>query len=280
MLNSKLSVSQIKYLVAIYNINASETSLSEVAAFLGVSKASAHKMITTLDKIGLVEKELYGEISMTEKGVSIAEEIKENYLKVMHFFVEDMKLDPCIADKDALNFISYMSEELIDKFIDKVDVKNDEIYADRYVNSHVDFKNIAANPGRYEVPFKLMKYNGDAVSMGNKAIEHPCIIEISDKRVTVRLKAKKITHKSLSGLLLKGKLSRLCYWNGEKFLDARSENDMYSIPLLDIDSSEGKLGALQNGALLLQIHASVGVINMPVSEARLRLNLASRRKIS
>jgi Mn-dependent DtxR family transcriptional regulator len=276
----KLTVSQIRYLVAIYNNNTSEISLSEIAASLGVTKASAYKMVATMDRIGLVEKEIYGGITLTEKGRKIAGEIKEDYIKIVHFFVDDLKLDPDTANEDALNFISCMSEDLISKFMNRIYVEDEEMDINRYINkSYICFKDIKSYKGCYEVPFKLLKNDEKTVSMGNRALMHPCRIDISDKKATIMIGTKKITHKSLTGTYLSGRLSRLCYWNGEEFLDAEFEDNSFLIPIFDAESQGDELGVIRHSTLRLKIYASVGVFNMPASEAKLRLNFASRKKL-
>ncbi len=277
---NKLTVSQVKYLIAIYNINTSNVSLSEVATSLEVSKSSAHKMLATMEKIGLVEKEAYGDISLTKKGISCAEEIRRDYLRIMRFFVDSLEMSPNIANKDAVNFISSMSEDLVEKFIENINSKNEEINIDRDIStSTINVKDIAIGEGCYEVPFKLLKYDEKTVSMGNKALIHPCIMDISDEKAIIMIRPKKITHKSLSGMYLSGRLSRLCYWNGQRYLDAKVGDDLFLIPIYDINPQNDELGVIINGKLRLKVYASVGIFNMPASEAKLRLNFASRKKI-
>lgn len=280
MENTKLSVSQIKYLLAIKTKNSSGASISEIAAYLGVSKPSAYKMVLTLISLGLAEKEFYGEIIITDKGAETAEKYEKKYLQVLDFFVDGLGIGFDTANEDALNFVIYMSPELVSSFIDVISKEIEVVDYNKNVEpDYLGLKDLAEYDGSYEVPFKILRQNERKVSMSNRAFEHPCYVEVTNGSAVVKLKAKNITNRTLAGRLLSGKLSSLSYWNGNEYLSAMSEGDTYIIPIFNSNDSNTMCGKVYDGTLLLKIYTSIGAFHTPEPKARLRLNLASRRKI-
>ena len=73
-----LTSSHYKYLLAIYQISKKhpQVSSADVARKLNVSKPSVSTMLTSLVNKGLVAKERYGKVNLTEEGRQIAAKLR------------------------------------------------------------------------------------------------------------------------------------------------------------------------------------------------------------
>lgn len=79
--NSTLTATNIKYLIAIYNLGGKEkfVKCTDIAGALGVTRPSVHAMIKTLTERQLITKPRYGKVSFTPFGYSTAEKYIKCY---------------------------------------------------------------------------------------------------------------------------------------------------------------------------------------------------------
>lgn len=117
---NKLTYSQKKYLFAIYKLcqNGSEIKSSDVAALVGVSKASTAAMTERLAEGGFIEKEYYGRIVLTENGIKAANSIFTNCVIIQDYLEKTVGLDRETADSDAAQIVIHVSEKTAEKFAD------------------------------------------------------------------------------------------------------------------------------------------------------------------
>lgn len=110
-----LTYSQKKYLFAIYKLgqNGEEVKSSEVARFVGVSKASTAAMAVKLCESGYIRKEYYGQIGLTESGIKAANSIFTSCIIIRDFFEKDLGLDVGTADSDAVKIVIHASEKTV-----------------------------------------------------------------------------------------------------------------------------------------------------------------------
>lgn len=119
---SKLTYVMENYLEAIYELG-KETGFartSDIAARLGVSKASVNSAMQTLIGKGLITSEKYKEIYLTEKGKKIAAYTHKKHRIIKEFFITVLGIEEEIADSDACaieHVISQESVEAIDNYI-------------------------------------------------------------------------------------------------------------------------------------------------------------------
>lgn len=117
---SELTYSQKKYLFAIYKLcqNGSGIKSSDVAALVGVSKASTAAMTERLCEGGYIEKEYYGRIALTESGIKAANSIFTNCVIIQDYLEKTVGLDRETADSDAAQIVIHVSEKTAEKFTD------------------------------------------------------------------------------------------------------------------------------------------------------------------
>src|SRR5690554_426606 len=91
---------------------------SDIAERLGVTRASVSGMMTKLKNCGLIDKEKYGWISLTEDGYKLAEQIKSKYDIIVSFLVDVLGVNKATAKKDACNIEHAISQETAERIND------------------------------------------------------------------------------------------------------------------------------------------------------------------
>ena len=108
----KLSRTQIEYLLIIDEmIEEGPVRLGDVAQALGVSKPSVHGMEEQLVRLGLIEKQRYAPVHMTEEGLRIAEEYRMQAQALSQRLGKALGLPESDARCSALALLGEWSEE-------------------------------------------------------------------------------------------------------------------------------------------------------------------------
>lgn len=99
-----------------------EARAVDLAARLGVSKATVNNTIQRLQRDGLVTSQPYRAIFLTEKGRQVANASQARHAIVRDFLVA-LGVDPNTADADAEGMEHHVSAETLDKFRDYLRTK-------------------------------------------------------------------------------------------------------------------------------------------------------------
>lgn len=191
---------------------------------------------------------------------------------ITSYLTGELGLAPAEADNDALVMMFETSEKFVAGLIRKIETdaaraRLGELVGSAYLSN---FQGIMAD-GVYAMPFQLLKKNDSRLSMGDKGLRHPAKLVVIGGYGLISLSALPITHKSLPGHTLKGRLARLSYWNGEKYVEAWGEEGSYSFPVMDMHWRYDQEKSLDFGVLPLKVQASVGLVHMPESLADLAI---------
>lgn len=89
--------------------------VTDVAEKMDCSKASVNKALNNLRDNGLVNYETYGTIEITDTGEDLAQKILESYDIVFVFLKDVLGMEAEVAEKEAENMKSSMSDETINK---------------------------------------------------------------------------------------------------------------------------------------------------------------------
>lgn len=113
------------YLETIYLLEkaSSEARVSDIAEKLGVAKSSVHKAMHVLTDKGFITHQRYRTVHLTEEGKKTAVEIYEHHLDIKRFFMEVLKLDEELAEKDACATEHVLSHGAIDAMKSMLKVK-------------------------------------------------------------------------------------------------------------------------------------------------------------
>ena len=116
---SKLTFSMENYLEAVYELSVGEggARVSDIAARLGVSKASVNSAMNALHQRGLVENEKYREIYLTEEGMRVARLTSQKHVILQTLLHKVMGVDSQQASEDACAMEHVISEESTEKIL-------------------------------------------------------------------------------------------------------------------------------------------------------------------
>ncbi len=89
----------------------------EIAKRLKVSRASVTEALRALSKKGLVNYEPYEVITLTEKGMVVAEDVIRRHEALKEFFVKVLAIDDSIAEESACRIEHAAPPEVIERLI-------------------------------------------------------------------------------------------------------------------------------------------------------------------
>lgn len=114
-----LSSSLEDYLEAMIDLFRYEGKIrvSDISTKLKVEKSSVNTAINKLKNLDLVTHEKYGDVSLTEKGKKIAEEVKEKHIMISKFLTDFLGLSEKEADKDACKIEHVLSDNTFERLL-------------------------------------------------------------------------------------------------------------------------------------------------------------------
>lgn len=92
----------------------------DIAAFLGVTKPSVSNAMKRLREEGYIEMNRSGFITVTEKGMEIADKIYTRHKKLTDFFIT-LGVDPDVAEEDACKIEHDISDETFTAICSHID---------------------------------------------------------------------------------------------------------------------------------------------------------------
>ena len=101
--------------------NRPEVRSVDIAARRNVSKASVNKALQTLRDAGYIEQERYSRITLTEAGREYGEEIWSRHQALRSFLVDDLGVDPEVADHEACEMEHTVSRDTMNRWMDWLD---------------------------------------------------------------------------------------------------------------------------------------------------------------
>lgn len=116
----KVSMSHEDYLEAIVMLGGTSTlpvRSVDIAAKLGVSKASVSKAVAGLKASGMLNQPFYGDITLTEEGYEYGQAVLERHTMLTKFLVEAIGLDQEDAEEEACQMEHAISDESFEKWL-------------------------------------------------------------------------------------------------------------------------------------------------------------------
>ncbi|MBW6464796.1 MAG: metal-dependent transcriptional regulator [Bacillota bacterium] len=91
------------YLETIYILEASHghAHIADIAKNLGVTKPSVSKTMDQLKQQDLINQEVYGPVTLTEKGKIVSKQIYRKHCLITQFLEKSLTLSPDEADENA-----------------------------------------------------------------------------------------------------------------------------------------------------------------------------------
>ena len=106
-----ITQTNLRYLLAVYELMGSHTGVAavEVSRRIGVSKPSVTRMLGVLAQRGLLAKEPYGKVRLTEQGALLAQEYAACVDMVQHRLP---LLELCLSDSETAELACVLAAAL------------------------------------------------------------------------------------------------------------------------------------------------------------------------
>ena len=107
------------YLKSVYEIQRQKGAarVTDIAARVGVNKASVTSALRNLAKRELLNYAPYDVVTLTEKGVTVAEGIERRYEALKTFFTEVLGIDDDAADREACDLEHHLSPAIHERLV-------------------------------------------------------------------------------------------------------------------------------------------------------------------
>ena len=117
---ARISPSLEDYLEAVLELAGDDDGArtTDVAAKLGVSKASVNQAMGLLVDRGLISREKYGPVYLTEDGRDAAQAVCRRHRAIKSFLVSVLGVDETVAEEDACQIEHVVSKETMAGLID------------------------------------------------------------------------------------------------------------------------------------------------------------------
>ena len=104
------------YLETIYILESDHdhAHVADIAERLGITKPSVTKAMNRLKEEGLINKETYGHITLTEKGEALAVKIYHKHCTIASFLEKSLGLSPEEAANNACRMEHVISDKLME----------------------------------------------------------------------------------------------------------------------------------------------------------------------
>ncbi len=112
-----MTASLIRCLLAVLALteNYERVASKDVAHLLGVRKPTIHNTLLTLQERGLIDKERYGDVHLTDEGLETAHRLEHQRDDLALLFSRELGLEPEESVRAAILMISELSEESISR---------------------------------------------------------------------------------------------------------------------------------------------------------------------
>ena len=117
--NTLISGALFEYLEAIYEISQSNkpARTTDIAARLGISKPSVNKAVMSLKNKGYVTHKPYGDIALTDRGMTLCEYSGSKNKMIKRFLITVLKLNDDEAEREASSIGKAMSFGTVEKMV-------------------------------------------------------------------------------------------------------------------------------------------------------------------
>ena len=96
----------------------------DIAAHMGVSKASVSKAMASLKAAGMVDQPFYGAITLTDQGFAYGSRVLAHHRLMRNFLEKALGVDPETAEREAHLIEHDLSDDTYEKFASSVEGLN------------------------------------------------------------------------------------------------------------------------------------------------------------
>lgn len=246
--------------------------VTEIAKTLGEEKYTITRVMTFLEKEGLVDRSEKRNPKLTPKGIEKVKFYEERInITLNHLTFEGVDISS--AQHDALHWALYSSDNAM-----QVIRSTEERYKVKYELR--DKKQFSGSrlckimrDGVNYFPFVFYREhinNGNNISMANNGFENPCLLKVESGEGTIQIRAVKLNAKSaFNGETISGRVQEMEYFMNGTFVRAEKNGNIFSFPAnaLNFINIGTGVGQILHGSVCLRVQCSAGTLHMPDSTA-------------
>ncbi len=272
-MQDSMKITWLRVLFYFLNQEPEACTVSEIARRLEEGKQKISRLLMSMEKEGLIDREDVRQPRLTEEGFKVALLYETRFDSVLNHLLYE-GLDVEYAEHDAYAWSLFSSEDGL-----KLIRNSEQQYRAKYeLCNRTSFdgnefcKHLA--DGEYRFPFVIYREhvrNGENISMANYGFAHPCRLRVVNGEGTICLQPLNCsgvsphTHQKMTG-----HVCQLRYLTAEGFCDAtEAENGELEFPagaLKFLNMGKG-IGQIVHGSVCLRMRSSVGIQHMPESTA-------------
>ncbi len=265
-------VLDFRVLMCLLGANDHGVTMIDLSRTLQEKKYTITRAIDRLEKRGVVKRSDERIPYLTAEGLTMAERYHERFMVAQnHLLYEGVDLEH--AKQDACCWALYCSDRMMDvlRSSDERNRVKTELKDETSISGAALCRMLKS--GTYFFPFIIyreqVKENNN-LSMANKGFENPCTLYVENGEGFIQLRTKVMAQNSLvNGSLLKGKVSRLEYFEKGHFVAAEIHGDVISFPAsaLNFINTGSGMNQVLHGSVCLRMQCSCGIAHMPQSRA-------------
>lgn len=263
---------KLRTLISFLKREVEDCTVTKIARTLGEEKYTISRVLSTLEKEGLVDKSNPRKPYLTEEGRRAAEKYAERIqISVNHLVYEGVDVNS--AQSDAFYWALNNTEETM-----QLIRASDERYRVKYLmSSKKKFtgttlcKNM--KDGVYQFPFLIYREhieNGNNISWANEGFENPCTLCVKNGVGTIQLRIKTVVARHPeTGKIVKGYAKTLKYQEYGELINAENTGNVLSFPasVLQFINIGSGMGQILHGSACLSFGSNVGNKDMPEYQA-------------
>lgn len=244
-MQNEIEILKVRTLLCFLKREAEDCTVTKIAKTLGEEKYTISRILSVLEKDGLVDKENARRPKLTEKGKRFADNYAERIqTSTNHLVYEGVDINH--AQADAFHWALYNSEktmEIIRNTNERWRVKY-EIHEKQQFTGSAFCKRM--KDGIYTFPFYL--YCENQMAYVNEGFEHTCVLVVKNGVGTIRVKTKPITPQSTEK-----QVKSLKYMEYGEEINAEYDGSIVSFPAAILQFMTMQGGKVLHGSAKLKV---------------------------
>lgn len=252
---------KLRTMLLFLNRNQKNCTVTAISRILGEEKYRISRLLTEMEKEGLVDKTDPRDPHLTPEGQQKAHVYRDRIEVITdHLMYEGVDVES--AQKDAFHWALYNTEcsmEAIRKSTEKYRIKS-LLRGQRMFGGATLCRQM--KDGIYQFPFVVYREKaegGNPISMADEAFEHPCTIGVEGGEGVLRLRTQTITMAvGDRGEKQIGRIKEVQYYEYGNLIPAEINGNVISIPMSALQFLNLGEGQIFHGSVCLNLQISCG----------------------
>lgn len=240
-----MNILKVKTLICFQN-QKEQWNVTNLAVTLGEEKYAVSRVLTVLEKEGLIDKSNRRKPILTKKGKMAAEAYSQKVELVIGHLLST-GVSQGVAREDAVTIASYCKEETLEA-LKKEEIAKRVKYGFRE-GMEFDGERLSRRypDGNYPIPFTIFQKNlhrEHEVSVWNERFENPCILNIQNKNGKLYLR-----------MLEEYREYEFAYWDGQAWCEMERQGKLlaFRADKIRFQGIAGEKGRMLSGRIWIQI---------------------------